>query len=210
MRNTDKIKRLRMHASESLKAQGKDKEKIMKKLEKKISQAMFTVDYSQSGSFAAEKSFTTLDLKIMERIIADKTYDFRNVPKQQRLQMCFNIFPRIKSVFHYLSKNPNVCDINLISDIFDSAIQGQVPGLDGQKVTIPIFQDAKGYTPMDACLNREKNIFNLKLVSVLFKKTMDYPLLHSSYLMQSAICKGIAESVPEVKEYLSHRWIDSP
>ena len=57
----------------------------MKKLEKKISRAMFTVDYSQSGSFAAEKSFTTLDLKIMERIIADKTYDFRNVPKQQRL-----------------------------------------------------------------------------------------------------------------------------
>ena len=57
----------------------------MRKLEKKTSQAMFTVDYSQPGSFAAEKSFTTLDLKIMERIIADKTYDFRNVPKQQRL-----------------------------------------------------------------------------------------------------------------------------
>ena len=171
---------------------------------------MFKVDYTQHDYFAAEKSFTTLDLKIMERIINDKTYDFRNVPKQQRLQMCFNIFPRVRSVFHYLSKNPNVCDINLISDIFDSALEGEVPGLEKQSITIPIFKNAKGLTPMDACLDKENNIFNLKLVSVLFKKTMDYPLLHSSHLMQSAICKGIETSVPEVREYLSHRWIDIP
>ena len=77
-------------------------------------------------------------------------------------------------------------------------------------ITIPIFKDAKVLTPMDACLDKENNIFNLKLVSVLFKKTMDYPLLHSSHLMQSAICKGIENSVPEVREYLSHRWIDIP
>ena len=151
-----------------------------------------------------------MDLKIMERIIADKTYDFRNVPKQQRLQMCLCIFPRIKSVFHYLSKNPNVCDIKLINDIFDTAAAGEVPGLDNKPITIPIFPDSKGYTPMDACLNKEKNIYNLKLVSVLFKKTMDYPMLHSSHLMQSAICKGIEESVPEVREYLSSRWVDAP
>ena len=65
-------------------------------------------------------------------------------------------------------------------------------------------------TPMDACLNKEERIFNLKLVSVLFKKTMDYPLLHSSHLMQSAVCKAIEAGVPEISEYITHRWRDSP
>ena len=46
---------------------------------------MFTVDYSQSDSFALELSFTLLDLKILERIINDKTYDFLNVCEEQRL-----------------------------------------------------------------------------------------------------------------------------
>ena len=100
---------------------------------------MFSVDYTQAGCFSAELSFTTLDLIIMERIINDKTYDFRNVPKLQRLQMCFNIFPRIKSVFHYLSKHPNVCDIGLVNGIFDSARRGEVAELGGRKVTLPIF-----------------------------------------------------------------------
>ena len=171
---------------------------------------MFSVDYTQAACFSAELSFTTLDMLIMETIINDKTYDFGNVPKRQRLQMCFNIFPGIKSVFHYLSKHPNVCDIHLVNGIFDSARRGEVPGLGGRKVTLPIFQDAQGMTPMDACLNKEEKIYNLKLVSVLFRKTMDYPLLHSSYLMRSAVCKAIEASVPEVRDYIAHRWVDAP
>ena len=65
-------------------------------------------------------------------------------------------------------------------------------------------------TPMDACLNKEENVFNLKLVSVLFDKTMEYPLLHSSYLMQSAVCRAIEARVPEISEYITNRWKDSP
>ena len=146
----------------------------------------------------------------MERIVADKTYDFRNVPKLQRLQMAFNVFPRLKSVFHYLAQNPNVCDIALVNGIFDSARSGEVAELEGRRLTLPIFQDATGMTPMDACLNKEERMYNLKLVRVLFAKTMDYPLLHSSYLMQSAVCKAIAAGVPEVSEYITARWRDTP
>ena len=65
-------------------------------------------------------------------------------------------------------------------------------------------------TPMDACLNKTERIYNLKLASVLFKKTQDYPLLHSSYLMQSAVCKAIEARVPEVREYMKQRWKKSP
>ena len=40
---------------------------------------MFSVDYSGDDFFILEMSFTLLDMKILERIVEDKTYDFKNV-----------------------------------------------------------------------------------------------------------------------------------
>ena len=63
------------------------------------------MDYTDIEFFALEMSFTLLDMKILERIVNDKTYDFTNVCEDQRLQMCFNVFPTIRSVFHTLAQN---------------------------------------------------------------------------------------------------------
>ena len=112
-------------------------DQIKEELVKLSNEQMFSVDYTQAGCFSAELSFTTLDLIILEKIIKDKTYDFSNVPRLQRLQMAFNVFPRIKGVFHYLSEYPNVCEISLINDIFDSAKSGEVKRI--VDLTIPIF-----------------------------------------------------------------------
>ena len=66
---------------------------------------MFSVDFTHHECFNVELSFTMLDWIIMERIIKDKTFDFANVDEKQLLQMCFNIFPRIRSVFHNLAEH---------------------------------------------------------------------------------------------------------
>jgi len=70
-----------------------------------------------------------------------------------------------------------------------------------RKVTLPIFKDEDNETPMDACLN-EKKTFNSKLVGFLFQNTKDYPLLHSSHLMKSALCQAIKFDVPGIVDYL--------
>ena len=62
---------------------------------------------------------------------------------------------------------------------------------------------------MDACLNEAKS-FNSKLVGFLFENTKDYPLLHSSHILQQAVCKAIKLDVPGIVDYLEARMIKSP
>lgn len=122
--------------------------------------------------------------------------------------MCFNIFPRIRSVFHELAENPHVCDLITVQRLFDSANKG-LEMLNGKKVTLPIFKDAENETPMDACLNEGKT-FNAKLVGFLFANTKDYPILHSSHILQNAVCQAIKWDVPGIVDYLQARMIRSP
>ena len=62
---------------------------------------------------------------------------------------------------------------------------------------------------MDACLNENKS-FNAKLVGFLFENTKDYPILHSSHILQQAVCKAISMNVPGIHEFLSSRMVKSP
>ena len=88
--------------------------KIKNQLVETTYKNMFSVDYDETDFFSLELSFTCLDWMLMERIVEDKTYSFRNVDEFQRLQMCFNIFPRIRSIWHYLAENQSHCDIDLL------------------------------------------------------------------------------------------------
>ena len=93
--------------------------------------------------------------------------------------------------------------MNILSDTFDMAEE--------QGYTIPIFRDSKGETPIDSCLSLEnKDMMNKRLAGLLFDKTKDYPLLHSSHTMQRAVCTAIKEKIPEVLDYLKHRLKVSP
>ena len=62
---------------------------------------------------------------------------------------------------------------------------------------------------MDACLNEQKR-FNAKLVGFLFANTKDYPLLHSSHILQHAVCRAIEVDVPGIADYLEARVKESP
>ena len=63
---------------------------------------------------------------------------------------------------------------------------------------------------MDACLDRACEPMNRKLAGLLFDRTKDYPVLHSSHTMDRAVCTALAERVPEVIGYLRARMIRSP
>ena len=78
-------------------------DQINERLIESTYEQMFAVEFSNDDSFNVSLSFTMLDWRIMERIIEDKTFDFANVDEKQILQMCFNVFPRIRSVFHNLA-----------------------------------------------------------------------------------------------------------
>ena len=127
--------------------------------------------------------------------------------------MCFNMFPGVNGIFHFLAPNQKVCDKAIISEIFDLA------GREG--IRIPIFRNDKGDTPMDTCLRprpKEPTLeepfpkppkMNKMLAGLLFEKTKDYPLLHSSHTMNRAVYTAMAYRIPEVIDYIRARMIKS-
>ena len=122
--------------------------------------------------------------------------------------MCFNVFPKINSVFHTLASNPNVCDYNVVQQIFDSAKQG-LKRFDGRSVTIPVFRNEEFQTAIDSCLDETK-FLNIKLSSFLFKNIKDYPLMHSSHLFHNALVKGIQYDIPGITDFIEGRMVRSP
>lgn len=72
-------------ASNKTKETNLDQDQIDEQLLERTYQEMFSVDYSFPNLFTVEMSFTLLDMKILERIVQDKTYDFSNVCEDQRL-----------------------------------------------------------------------------------------------------------------------------
>ena len=116
--------------------------------------------------------------------------------------MCFNMFPGVNGIFHLLAPNQKVCDKAIISEIFDLAKD--------KGIRIPIFRNDKGDTPMDTCLDLKQNeTMNKMLAGLLFEKTKDYPLLHSSHTMNRAVYTAMAYRIPEVIDYIRARMIKS-
>jgi hypothetical protein len=179
---------------------------LRQKLLKLIYEEVYDVEYSQPDCFAIELSFTILDWTIMERIVDDKTYDFSNVEQEQRLQMCFNVFPKIKSVFHILAINSHVLKLSVLQQVFDDAASGLLT--DGKPVLLPIIMDEDMQTPIDICLRDKKNL-NVNLAAFLFKNTKDYPMLHSSHLLRASVCKAIEFAVPGIGDFLDARIVTS-
>jgi hypothetical protein len=62
------------------------------------------VEY-RPDNFVAETSFTLLDWIICERIQNDSLFDLNDIDRQQQIQLCFNIFPKAKTVLHMLAIN---------------------------------------------------------------------------------------------------------
>lgn len=103
--------------------------------------------------------------------------------------MCFNIFPKLQSVLHLLANNFKSAQKQLkyVDQIFKLARSGHYS--DGRSLTLPITQDEDLMTPLDICL--QENNLNINMVDIILEEIKDYPLLHSSYLLQSVVCKSI-------------------
>ena len=67
------------------------------------------VDYlqkwdSKMSSFDVELSFTVLDWLIADKIIYDKDFSVDDVETEQRIQLCFNIWPQGNGILHLLAR----------------------------------------------------------------------------------------------------------
>jgi len=77
-------------------------------LEVTLLELIHKVDYQQAwgileSNFVVEKSFTWLDWLIMNQAINDPNFDLRTVDVEQKIQLCFNIFPTGRGILHYLA-----------------------------------------------------------------------------------------------------------
>jgi hypothetical protein len=87
-------------------------------------QTLQTVDYSESNpnsQFVSEMSFTILDWQIIEKIVNQGNSNDFNVDcidRQRLVQLCFNIFPNIKTVLHmFVEKGVDVSQLKKLMDL---------------------------------------------------------------------------------------------
>lgn len=82
--------------------------------------------------------------------------------------MCFNVFPGCKSLLHFIAEDKLIPEKEShLREIFDRANKDHFN--DGHRLTIPIFRDLNGMTPLDICL--EAKTLNLSLADFLFRQT---------------------------------------
>ena len=67
-----------------------------------------TIDFRQEwgdpmSSFDVELSYTWLDWRIMELIISNPNFNIDNIDAEQKLQLCFNIWPKARGILHKLA-----------------------------------------------------------------------------------------------------------
>jgi len=82
-------------------------------------------------------SFTLLDWVILKRIFSQKDFKLDVVDKEQRLQLCFNIFPACKTALHLIEKasrqklddgdKKTFDPIETVQSLFDTLDEG-IPG----------------------------------------------------------------------------------
>ena len=66
------------------------------------------IDYSQDwndqySNFDVEMCFTWLDWRIADLVVTKEDFDLERVDKEQKIQLCFNIFPRGRGILHALA-----------------------------------------------------------------------------------------------------------
>lgn len=129
-----------------------------------------------------------------------------DIDKKRQLQLCFNIFPRIKTALHIISeaKTMSVSDIQMLfqsaheQTLFDSCIP----------CTMPFLEDGEGNTPLDISLDDAKPDINLG--NLLLTNIARYPYLHSGPVLCSGVIQAFKYSVPALGDFLNHRLVKSP
>jgi hypothetical protein len=111
-----------------------------------------------------------LDWIICEKIQNDSLFNFDDIDIEQQIQLCFNIFPKAKTILHMLALNSetqeqgggNQEQSSSIGDIaqvlFSVCKKGLKKGSKyfkpGKPFELPIIEDMNGHTVLDIALER--------------------------------------------------------
>jgi hypothetical protein len=64
---------------------------------------MFKVNYNTNTNFVCQTSFTYLDWRIAEKILALPDFNFGDIYQNQCMEMGFCIYPFFKSLLHMMT-----------------------------------------------------------------------------------------------------------
>ena len=153
------------------------KEVYEEKLDKdfEVTNLINRVDYlqkwdSKMSSFDVELSFTVLDWLITDKIIFDKNFSVADVETEQRIQLCFNIWPQGNGILHLLARQGKFGKheqqtgdfiqaiysaqqlFEVCQDANDFGLMGTSYYPDGVTLEVPILPNIYGYTCVDYCL----------------------------------------------------------
>jgi len=142
-------------------------------------------------------AFTILDWQIIERII-DKEENFHidSIDQDRILQLCFNIFPSVRTVAHYfVSDRVEISSLNmLMTTINKSKLRDKI------QCTLPFLQDINGNTALDLALSDGGGDMNL--ANCLMLGIKDYPFMHSGLSLVSGILKAFHADIPCLGDFL--------
>ena len=93
-------------------------------------------------------SFTILDWQIIERINDKKAnFNMKQIDQKRLLQLCFNIFPGIKTALHFFTYNR--VHIDVLTKLFATVNDERFGKIE---CTVPILEDIDSNTALDVAL----------------------------------------------------------
>jgi len=87
-------------------------------------------------------------------------------------QLCFNIVPGQRTIWHFLAKNKDGVKLDLCRALFDAGQKAKKEL--GTMVHYPIIRDANGKSPMEIAL--QKRFYNKHFMELFMDKIKDYPI----------------------------------
>ena len=133
-------------------------------------------------------SFTILDWQIIERIVSgkDSNFDMNSIDDSRILQLCFNIFPGCKTVFHKCVEHE--AQEKNIKLVFNTCKKRKVK-VNGMDVFAPVLEDVNGNTPLDFVFDLGDNC-DRNLATTLLSGMQDYPFLSYDFVLVSGVIKA--------------------
>lgn len=189
--------------------------------------------FGQDSQFDIEMTFTWIDWRITDLIINPEVdVDMEDMDKDQRIQLCFDIFPKGRGFLHQIALWAQATDTYTgARELFKATSEKKEYGITGAEgeisFEVPILPDIYGQTPLDICLLQTKEADpekfieeapesemadrseNFAMAEEIFKGIKDYGYNHSSQFVTGAIIYAIEEGLHSVIDYLDARLKDA-
>jgi len=94
-------------------------------------------------------------------VTGKESFGIRSIDKKRIVQLCFNVFPGVKTVLHkFIEHSVGMEELNYLFLIANNYKKVSANGFE-IKCTIPLFEDCNGHTALDMALSDSVGAKNL-------------------------------------------------